>query len=138
MADSLTSGQRSACMRAVKSKNTEPEMRVRKLVHSMGYRYSLHTERLPGRPDLVLACRRKVIFVHGCFWHRHSCSHGLISPVTNSAYWNAKRDRNCERDRENIRALRKVNWKVLVVWECWTRNAESLRRRLEAFLAPTR
>lgn len=134
MVDAFTAEQRSACMRAVGSKNTAPEMRVRKLVHSMGYRYALHVDRLPGSPDLVFTSRRKIIFVHGCFWHRHNCRHGSISPVTNSDYWNAKRERNVQRDRHHLRALRKEGWKVLVLWECKTRDLEALRRKLDSFL----
>jgi len=133
MVGGFTAEQRGACMRAVKSKNTAPEMRVRKLVHSMGYRYALHAANLPGKPDLVFDSRRKIIFVHGCFWHKHNCRHGNISPKTNSDYWNAKRDRNAQRDREHLRTLRK-SWKVLVLWECQTKNTDPLRRKLEAFL----
>ncbi|MGA2752951.1 MAG: very short patch repair endonuclease [Terracidiphilus sp.] len=134
MADSLTAEQRSACMRSVGGKNTAPEMIVRKLAHSMGYRYALHLKTLPGKPDLVFASRRKIIFVHGCFWHSHSCLHGRISPVTNVQYWNHKRERNVQRDREHISALRMDGWKVLVVWECWTRKPSYIRERLAAFL----
>src|SRR5271163_4168874 len=105
MVEAFTAEQRSACMRAVGSKNTAPEMRVRKLVHSMGYRYALHVNRLPGSPDLVFTSRRKIIFVHGCFWHKHFCWHGSKSPVTNSDYWNGKRERNAQRDRQHLRAL---------------------------------
>lgn len=134
MADTLTIDQRSACMRSVRGKNTTLEMRVRSLVHSMGYRYALHVKELPGKPDLVFVSRKKIIFVHGCFWHKHKCRHGSISPATNADYWSSKRGRNVERDREHIKALRKDGWKVLVIWECWTRNTDSLRKRLEAFL----
>ena len=134
MVDTFTAEQRSACMRAVGSKDTSPEMRVRKLVHSMGYRYALHAANLPGKPDLVFVSRRKIIFVHGCFWHKHSCRHGSISPATNSDYWNAKRDRNAQRDREHLRALRRSGWKVLVLWECQTKDSDSVRRKLEVFL----
>jgi DNA mismatch endonuclease (patch repair protein) len=100
----------------------------------MGLRYALHSKGLPGKPDLVLVSRRKIIFVHGCFWHMHKCRHGRISPVTNSDYWSSKRERNAERDGEHIESLRRDGWKVLVIWECWTKDTESLRKRLEAFL----
>ena len=134
VADVLSKEQRSACMRAVRNRDIAPEMRVRGLVHSMGYRYALHAKSLPGKPDLAFISRKKIVFVHGCFWHKHSCPHGSVSPASNSDYWNRKRERNAERDREHIRALRKGGWKVLVIWECWTRDANSLRKRLEAFL----
>ncbi len=132
--DTLTAEQRRACMRAVGDKDTAPEMCVRGLAHAMGFRYGLHAKNLPGKPDLVFVSRRKIIFVHGCFWHKHNCGHGSISPVTNTDYWSGKRERNAQRDKENIKALRKDGWKVLVVWECSTRNPESLRRKLERFL----
>jgi DNA mismatch endonuclease, patch repair protein len=134
MADTLTADQRRACMRAVASKDTTPEMRIRRLVHSMGYRYALHTETLPGKPDLVFVSRRKIIFVHGCFWHSHNCHHGSVSPVTNSEYWVSKRERNAARDKANIRTLRRDGWKVLVVWECWTQQMQNLSKMLETFL----
>lgn len=134
MADALSPEQRSACMRAVRSKDTSPEMRVRRLAHSLGYRYTLHSPKLPGKPDLVFASRRKIIFVHGCFWHGHSCQHGSTSPATNSDYWTAKRKRNAQRDRENLGVLRKDGWKVLVIWECKTRSPICLRRMLNKFL----
>jgi DNA mismatch endonuclease (patch repair protein) len=134
MADILTAEQRKVCMQAVRDRDTTPEMRVRRLAHSMGYRYALHAKSLPGKPDLVFVSRRKIIFVHGCFWHKHKCRHGRISPVTNSDYWNGKRDKSKERDREHIKSLRKDGWEVLVIWECWTRDIDSLRGRLEAFL----
>ena len=134
MADTLTAEQRRKCMRAIPSKNTSPEMVVRRLVHSMGFRYALYDESLPGKPDIVLVCRRKIIFVHGCFWHKHNCRHGCVAPVTNAGYWDRKRDRNAERDREHIRTLRKDGWKVLVLWECWIRDSPGLRNRLERFL----
>jgi DNA mismatch endonuclease (patch repair protein) len=100
----------------------------------MGYRYALHAASLPGKPDLVFVSRRKIIFVHGCFWHKHSCRHGSISPATNSDYWNAKRQKNAQRDKQHLRTLRKDGWKVLVVWECQTTNLDSLRNKLEGFL----
>lgn len=134
MVDGFTKEQRSACMRAVGSKDTTPEMRVRRLAHSMGYRYVLHAANLPGKPDLVFVSRRKIIFVHGCFWHKHSCTHGSISPSTNCDYWIAKREKNSRRDKQHTKALRKDGWKVLVLWECQTKNPGTLLRKLEAFL----
>lgn len=134
MADNLTSTQRSSCMRAVRAKDTLPEMRVRQTAHSMGYRYALHRKDLPGKPDLVFVSRRKVIFVHGCFWHAHKCRHGSVSPVSNSDYWDIKRRKNKRRDKEHLRSLRHADWKVLVVWECWTRDLARLRTRLAEFL----
>ncbi len=132
--DTLTAEQRRACMQAVGDKDTAPEMRVRRLIHAMGFRYSLHAKSLPGKPDLVFVSRRKIVFVHGCFWHNHNCRHGRISPAKNSEYWSDKRERNAERDRENIKALRKDGWKVLVVWECLTRDTESLGNIVKSFL----
>ena len=137
MVDVLTPEQRISCMRAVTGKNTGPEMRVRRLAHSMGYRYALHVRKLAGKPDLVFVSRRRIIFVHGCFWHRHNCNHGRIAPASNTDYWNDKLERNAGRDKENIKSLRKEGWKVLVIWECWTRDPDSLRRRLSAFLGET-
>jgi DNA mismatch endonuclease (patch repair protein) len=100
----------------------------------MGYRYALHSAKLPGKPDLVFVSRRKIIFVHGCFWHKHNCRHGRLSPITNSDYWTAKRERNAQRDKQHIRALRTAGWKVLVLWECQIKDFETLRTKLEAFL----
>ena len=134
MVDSLTPAQRSACMRKVRGKDTAPEMRVRRLAHSMGYRYVLHARNLPGKPDLVFVSRRKVIFVHGCFWHNHDCRHGSIAPATNAGYWAQKRQRNMGRDKEHVDALRKDGWAVLVLWECDTTDPVTLRKRLESFL----
>lgn len=134
MADNLTTEQRSSCMRAVRSEHTTPEMRVRQAAHSLGYRYALHHKKLPGKPDLVFVSRRKVVFVHGCFWHLHRCRHGKNSPVSNINYWSTKRERNRERDKEHLRTLRAAGWEVLVVWECWTRDVTRLRDRLVDFL----
>lgn len=141
MADNLTVEQRSACMRAVRGQDTTPEMCVRQAAHSLGYRYALHRKNLPGKPDLVFVSRRKIVFVHGCFWHMHKCRRGKISPASNMNYWRSKRERNAERDKEHLRSLRAANWKVLVVWECWTGNTTRLYKRLADFLdfdAPVR
>ncbi len=136
MTDNLSPAQRSETMRRVKSTNTTPELVVRRMVHGMGFRYGLHSKKLPGRPDLVLNRLRAVIFVHGCFWHRHSCGAAEL-PVTNREYWAGKQQRNSDRDRRSIRALRRAGWRVLIVWECQTRNAARLEHRLRRFLATT-
>ncbi|AEY69542.1 Vsr endonuclease [Burkholderia phage vB_BceS_AH2] len=125
---------RSAIMRAVHSENTSPEILIRKLIHSLGYRFRLHGRNLPGRPDLVFASRKKVIFVHGCFWHGHDCKRGARIPKTNVSYWKAKIARNRERDSSNNEQLRRDGWEVLVIWECETREVPKLTARLRRFL----
>lgn len=136
MTDVLTREQRSYNMSRIKSRDTKPEMVVRSLVHGMGYRYSLHTSNLPGKPDLVFRSRRKIIFVHGCFYHMHDCSNGKAVPKTNVEFWQAKRLSNVERDVRNLAALRKEGWEVLCVWECMTKRKrnEELTRILTKFL----
>jgi DNA mismatch endonuclease (patch repair protein) len=125
---------RSAIMRAVKSKDTKPEMIVRRAVHRLGYRYRLHREELPGKPDLVFAGRRKVIFVHGCWWHGHDCRRGAREPRTNREYWRPKIERNRARDEANLLALKALGWEALFVWECEIGDVEKLSTRLAAFL----
>ncbi len=123
-------------MRAIRSAGTKPEMAVRRLAHGMGYRYRLHGKKLPGKPDLVFASRRKVIFVHGCFWHQHpkaGCKDAR-PPRSNTDYWLPKLARNRERDRNAQAELKKLGWSVCVIWECQTRNTPALRRRLKGFL----
>jgi DNA mismatch endonuclease (patch repair protein) len=122
-------------MRAVRSRDTTPEMIVRRVVTSLGYRYRLHKATLPGKPDLVFGPRRKVIFVHGCFWHGHDCKRGARLPKTNVNYWREKVRRNRERDAATLNALRDTGWSTLVVWECETRDDENLRASLAQFLA---
>lgn len=131
-----TSETRSAIMRAVKSKDTTPELVVRRLVHGLGYRYRLHRKGLPGKPDLVLPARRKAIFVNGCFWHGHDCARGARQPVENADYWKAKIGRNVERDLASVAALQAAGWQVMVVWECETkaRDRDALEARLVAFI----
>jgi DNA mismatch endonuclease, patch repair protein len=121
-------------MAAVRSKNTKPELIVRRLVHAMGYRYRLHRSDLPGKPDLVFSGRRKIIFVHGCFWHQHDCTFSHV-PKTNSAYWAPKLKRNSARDVEHLEKLRSLGWKCLVLWECELTKSAQLLRRLERFLS---
>lgn len=121
-------------MRAVKSRDTTPELAVRKLVHGMGYRYRLYRQNLPGKPDLVFAGRKKVVFVHGCFWHRHNCARGARTPKSNQDYWIPKLDRNQQRDRQVRSQLRRMGWKSLVIWECQTKNPKKLANRIKSFL----
>jgi len=124
---------RRRTMQAVKSKNTKPELIVRRLLHAAGYRYRLHGKSLPGKPDLVFAGRHKVIFVHGCFWHGHDCKRGARMPATNAQYWSAKISRNKQRDAEHIHAIRRAGWRVLTVWECEIK-LPSLMKRMTRFL----
>ena len=121
-------------MRAVKSRNTGPEMKVRRLVHALGRRYRLYRKDLPGKPDLVFTTKRRVIFVHGCFWHGHDCSRGDRLPKTNSSYWRTKIDRNRKRDTAALHALKSNHWSPLIVWECELKNLPKLSRRLRRFL----
>jgi DNA mismatch endonuclease, patch repair protein len=132
--DTVSPEQRSAIMSRVRSRDTKPEMLVRKLVHGLGYRYRLHCKDLPGNPDIVFRPRRKVIFVHGCFWHGHDCRAGRNKPSSNTDYWGSKLDRNKERDRANQKELVKQGWDILVVWECETRDMEYLERTVVSFL----
>jgi DNA mismatch endonuclease (patch repair protein) len=124
-------------MSRVRSEDTEPEMTVRRLVHAMGYRYRLHARYLPGKPDLVLPRLRKVVFVHGCFWHQHCCKRGNRRPASRQEYWLPKLERNVKRDRKAVRDLRKLGWRTLVVWECQTRAKKrpALAERIARFLA---
>ncbi len=134
MVDVLTKKQRSFNMSRIRGKDTKPEIIVRKIVHRLGYRFRLHQRNLPGCPDIVLARHRKVIFVHGCFWHMHKCRYGKVKPATNAKFWQSKREGNVARDKRNLRKLRKEGWKVLVIWECQTRNIDKLTEKLQKFL----
>jgi DNA mismatch endonuclease (patch repair protein) len=135
MADVHTKEQRSRNMAAIRHRDTKPELIVRRIVHRLGYRFRLHRRDLPGRPDLVLSRHHAVIFVHGCFWHQHSCRYGRVAPATRAEFWKTKRDDNVARDTRNIRALRTMGWRVLVIWECWTRDTERVDSRLQSFFA---
>jgi DNA mismatch endonuclease (patch repair protein) len=132
--DKLTKAERSLLMARVKGTNTKPELVVRRTVHQMGFRYRLHSKVLPGAPDLVFAGRKKVIFVHGCFWHGHYCRAGRNTPKSNGSYWDAKLDNNKCRDRRNSLRLKRDGWGVLTVWECQIRELERLARLLKSFL----
>ena len=137
MADTLTPERRAENMRRIKSKNTKPEMVVRSLVHRLGYRYRLHRLDLPGKPDLVFSPRRKIIFVHGCFWHGHEdpdCADGRRQPKSNLDYWLPKLARNKERDHVQAAEIETLGWAVMIVWECETRDRPRLTARLREFL----
>jgi DNA mismatch endonuclease (patch repair protein) len=134
MTDNLSKLRRSANMRAVPSRNTGPEIRVRQIAHSLGYRFRLHSRSLPGKPDIVFPSRQKVIFVHGCFWHQHKgCSRASL-PQTNSEFWRTKLSLNAARDSRQMAAMKNLGWRVLVVWECEIRNERRLEARLRRFL----
>lgn len=135
-ADVFDIAKRSAVMRAVKSSGTAPELAVRAAVRELGFarRYRLNNASLPGKPDLVFGAMRKVIFVHGCFWHSHDCKRGARQPKDNAAYWRAKIARNVARDRASLKALSDDDWSTLVIWECETRDDAALARRLAKFL----
>lgn len=121
-------------MQAVKSQDTKPEMTVRRLVHKAGYRYRLHRSDLPGKPDLIFPRLKKIIFVHGCFWHGHDCKRGAREPKENYEYWRRKISRNKERDTKEQEALQAMGWDVLVIWECQLKNYEVLSERIMEFL----
>lgn len=118
--DKVDSETRSRIMASVRSKNTKPELRVRKTAHRVGYRYRLHRKDLPGKPDMVFPSRRIALFVHGCFWHGHPCKRGDRMPATNVDYWREKIARNQRRDTANRLFLREMGWTPVVVWECQT------------------
>jgi DNA mismatch endonuclease (patch repair protein) len=125
---------RSENMSRIRSKNTRPEMTIRKLIWSMGYRYRLHRKDLPGKPDLVFSGRHKVLFVHGCFWHAHTCKEGIRNPKSNQGYWLAKRQHNIERDKIAVNELEKAGWDVMVIWECELNDLNLLKERIICFL----
>ena len=138
MSDMFSSEKRSEIMSKVHSSNTTPEIRVRKLLHSLGYRFRLHRRDLPGNPDIVLPKYKTVIFVHGCFWHGcPTCRHARIRPVANAEYWELKLNRTLERDKNNLSSLEQLGWRVVILWECKTRKSKAveLRNYLQNILA---
>ncbi|AUZ18356.1 very short patch repair endonuclease [Achromobacter xylosoxidans] len=132
--DTLTPAERSVRMALVRAKDTKPELLVRRLVHGMGYRYRLHRRDLPGTPDLVLPGRNKVIFIHGCFWHRHAGCALARLPKSRRDFWLPKLTANAERDARNVRALRRLGWSVLTIWECQLHDTAKLANRIRRFL----
>jgi DNA mismatch endonuclease, patch repair protein len=138
MADIVSKETRSRIMSKVKGKNTRPEIRVRSLLHRLGYRFRLHDKHLPGKPDIIFTRRHAVIFVHGCFWHQHIGCTSAARPTTNTYYWNSKLDKNLLRDKENIKALKKIGWNILVLWECELKHLDRLKLSLTSFLGPAK
>lgn len=134
MVDVLTPRQRHYNMTQIKGKNTKPEISLRKIVFSLGYRYRLHLSSLPGKPDLVFPSRKKVIFLHGCFWHMHGCKYGSVTPQTNIEFWQKKRTETTLRDTRNIAELESLEWDVLVVWECMLKDKIRLEEIIVEFL----
>ena len=124
------SEKRSRNMSAIKSKNTKPEIKVRKVLHSMGYRFRLHSKDLPGSPDIVLPKYKTVIFVHGCFWHRHKNCKYASTPKTRQEFWNKKFKENIKRDSEIQEKIKNLDWRSVVIWECETKNIENLRDKI--------
>lgn len=135
-ADTLTPAARSERMSRIHGKDTQPEIKIRRLVHGLGYRYRLHRETLPGKPDLVFSKRRKVIFVHGCFWHRHSDPNCKLArlPKSRLEFWSTKLESNRLRDLENHKKLTEDGWRVLVLWECELRDISKLAENIRSFL----
>ena len=132
--DTLSPEERSERMGRVRGKDTKPELRVRRLVHGLGFRYRLHAGNLPGKPDLVFARKRKLIFVHGCFWHRHEGCKYAYTPKSRENFWITKLEGNRIRDKENLVKLEGLKWKTLVIWECETDDLDLLRKRIHVFL----
>jgi DNA mismatch endonuclease, patch repair protein len=131
--DRITPQRRSWLMSRVKGRDTAPEIAVRRMFHALGYRYRLHVKSLPGKPDIVFGPRKKVVFVHGCFWHGHKCQKGRL-PKSNTAFWNAKIATNKARDHRHKKSLNAAGWQVLVVWQCHLKNPLAVQRRIVDFL----
>lgn len=134
MTDTLSPSARSVLMSRIRGKDTKPEIVVRSLLHRMGFRFRLHRRGLPGSPDIVLPGHGAVVFVHGCFWHRHTRCKGATTPKSRVKFWQEKFAANVERDKRNRRDLRRLGWKVLVVWECELKKPEKLGARLRKYL----
>lgn len=134
MTDSISKARRSANMRAVPSRNTRPEILVRRMAHSLGFRFRLHRPNLPGKPDIAFPAQQKAIFVHGCFWHQHKGCKRATVPKSNRGFWRLKLARNVARDAMQLAAIRKRGWRALVVWECEIKNERRLAAKMRRFL----
>lgn len=135
MIDVVDSVTRSRMMSGIRGKNTKPELALRKALHARGFRYRLHSRRLPGRPDLILHRHRAVIFVHGCFWHRHKGCRYATFPATRTEFWQAKFDANTRRDHEVCDALAGEGWRVATVWECALRRTDQVVTTVDLLVA---
>jgi DNA mismatch endonuclease (patch repair protein) len=138
MVDRLTSSQRSAHMSRIRRADTKPEWIVRRLLHKLGYRFRLQWKAAPGRPDVAFPGRRKIIFVHGCFWHQHEGCRSVRIPETRRDFWEAKFNRNKARDARDLARAVDEGWEPMVIWECETRDQEELASKLIGFLGPTK
>jgi DNA mismatch endonuclease (patch repair protein) len=138
MVDHISAVQRSALMARVRGRNTRPEIAVRSIVHRLGFRFRIGSARLPGNPDLVLPRHRKVVFVHGCFWHQHVGCPRSARPRSHREFWNAKLDRNVQRDQEVIARLATERWSVLIIWECELKDSAAVTAKLQRFLCARR
>jgi len=128
MVDHLSKEKRSKIMSSIRSKDTKPEMVVRSILHRMGYRFRLYRKDLPGKPDIVLPKYKTVIFVNGCFWHRHRGCKYCKTPKSNQIYWESKFQKNVDRDKKNRRLLKKQGWKCIIIWECKTNNPQAIKK----------
>ncbi|MFP7754561.1 very short patch repair endonuclease [Thermodesulfobacteriota bacterium B35] len=134
MVDFLSRKHRSWNMSRIKSRDTKPEMLVRSLLHRKGYRFRLHKKDLPGKPDIVLPRFRKIIFVHGCFWHRHPNCKFAYTPKSHTEFWEKKFTDNIKRDQQAVNSLRKMGWSVHIIWECETKRIDYLSQRLDEIM----
>ena len=133
--DRISRERRSANMARIQAKDTAPEMVVRKIAHRLGFRFRLHRCELPGKPDLVFPSLKKIIFVHGCFWHRHAGCQLAYAPKSNQEFWMEKFEKNVQRDETNAKLLAERGWDVLIVWECETKDTDALRSKIDVFLS---
>ncbi|MCD4828664.1 MAG: very short patch repair endonuclease [Candidatus Cloacimonetes bacterium] len=138
MTDVFDQKKRQWIMRRVKSKNTAFELKIRSKLHGMGYRYRIHCKDLPGSPDIVFVAKKKVILLHGCFWHGHNCKRGARVPKTNTQYWKKKIKANVVRDKDNLRKLDEMGWKALAIWECQMNDFDGVIKRIHEFLGQPR
>ena len=134
MADIMSSKDRSLCMSKIKGRNTKPEIKVRKILYKLGYRYRLHRKDIPGNPDIAFISRKKVIFIHGCFWHRHAGCKYAYTPKSNVEHWNKKFKENVDRDNKVLEELNDKGWNYLIIWECQLKNNENIPEMLKTFL----
>lgn len=135
MTDNVSPIRRSEIMRTIKGKNTSPELCVRSLLHRMGYRFRLHVKDLPGHPDIVLPRRKKIIFVHGCFWHGHGGCNKAALPKSNTEFWSDKQLNNKRRDRLNVLQLKRLGWRALIIWQCELKQLDNVQKTLLLFLS---